>query len=1197
MLSQLLGFEYYYQTRQRVFVITLVFFALMGFGFALNIAVAPNGFANSAYNLTYSVANLSLLATFFVALLCGNAALRDSDAKITELVGATPVSPIKLWASRYISFVSLALVIFVIGIMMFALGFLFRNTGTDTVGPFRLSHYIWPLLTFGIPNILLVSAVVFFSATVTRSQGMTFLSGVLLFVLYIVGSLVFDSPSMAGSQPLSEAKLTLVTLFDPFAIASFFTQVSDWTGAERDTRLMSFSGGFLYNRVLWISVSALLLVLSYRLTVSTKWQQKSKKRAAVKVDATRPTRNPKINTKPAVQAPSLLLCWLADVKLQSVDIIKGLPFVCLMVLMVILLGAQIAGQIGNGAVGPLFPHTGILLVYIKQGLGVFGPLVVIYYAAELVWRARDARFAPLIDATGAKNIVHLLAKSTTLLLIVLLMVSIANLVAIGYQLLRGFYQFDGLLYFSTYYLHGLPLFQLGLLCLFIQTLLNNKYLGLLVSAATVAIFTTDAGSALGLNHHLVLFAGTGMKLHSQMNGYGYLLTGVNWFSLYWSIVTLILMMLTYGLWQRGTAQSLRARFKYLPIVWGRNGVRSMAVLVLMWASTGSYIFYNTNVLNTATSRADKLDWRETYERKTRPYASLPMPQVTDIYLKTDIFPEQRRAQISGHYWLTNQTSGPIETLLFSIPSPRIKVSYSILGATLTEANDHLGTALFELKTPMKAGDKIKVAFDLLISNSGFKNREDDLSLAVVGNGSFLDHGDILPQVGYNTGNEIMAAIERQKRGLGQSTQIPKLPAVGSISDLSAHSVSLINYETIVSTAIDQTVVTPGELIKQWHEDDRAYFHYRSNAPMANFFGYVSAKYERYQDNYKGRNITIYHDPKHDYNVNRVADSAKASLAYFEKHFSPYLHEQLQIAEIPYRGFARAYPGMVAFSEKAAFLGDFSDPDTLDMLSQVTAHEIAHQWFGVQLNGAQVEGENLVIESVAEYGSLMVMKEMYGPTFIERFKRIAMGDYLNGRSGDIHGEVPLHKLINQRYLRYKKGAVVFLSLVQLIGETEVNRALANLLAEKAGNVTNPATSLDLIRHIKQVAPVKFHGQINDWFMSVVVFNNSINTANVQKMPDGQYKITLTVTTKKRRYSSPAEFTVEPAGRPITIGVYAAHPSLATEQDVLHIQPHEFAENQTTFEIIVAQEPQFVAIDPQLMTIDRDLGDNLIEVAVD
>jgi ABC-2 type transport system permease protein len=116
--------------------------------------------------------------------------------------------------------------------------------------------------------------------------------------------------------------------------------------------------------------------------------------------------------------------------------------------------------------------------------------------------------------------------------------------------------------------------------------------------------------------------------------------------------------------------------------------------------------------------------------------------------------------------------------------------------------------------------------------------------------------------------------------------------------------------------------------------------------------------------------------------------------------------------------------------------------------------------------------------------------MYGESFIKRFKRTAMADYLNGRSGDTLGEVSLHKLINQRYLRYKKGAVVFLSLAELMGEANINRALANLMKKKVGDHQNPATSLDLIRHIKQMSQPAHCGQIDDWFKSVVVFNNKI-----------------------------------------------------------------------------------------------------------
>ncbi|NQZ07732.1 MAG: hypothetical protein HRT35_11270 [Algicola sp.] len=1194
MLSQLLKFEFYYQIRQRVFIVALVMFALMGIGYGAKVAVNPTSFVNSAYNLTYAVANLSLLATFFVALLCGNAALRDTDAKMTELVGAAPVSPLKLHTSRFLSYISLSTTIFVLGILCIAVGFLFRDGPASEMGPFVLSYYLWPLLTFALPNILLVSAVVYFTATVTRSQSLTFLSGVLVLVLYLVGSLVFDSPTMGRSAQVSEAKMTLIALLDPYAIANLFHQAADWTGAEKNTRLMAFSGTFMLNRLLWLGFSGLLLFLSYHFSVTRRFasgKRKVKKNAPEVKEKEQGIKQP-YRPVDSSQGVSLWLCFWHDFKLQSQAIIKSSPFLSLLLLTAVLVASQIINQISNGPIGPLFPHTGILLGFIFRGLAIFGPLVVIYYAAELVWRDRDSRLAPLIDATPATNLSLFLAKSATLALMIVLLGTVSNLVGMIYQLSRGFEQFDGMLYLYTYYLFGLPLFQLGMLCLFIQNLSNNKYLGLLISAAVVAIFTTDAAAILGLEHNLMLFAGTGPKIHSQLNGFGHLMTAVNWFSLYWSIATVILMMLSYGLWQRGTAQSIGERIKRLPMVWGKGGQQALVGAVILLISTGSYIFYNTNVVNAFVTETDRLDWQQDYEQQIRPFSSLPMPQITDIHLAVDIFPHQRSSHIKGHYWLENQTDKPIEQLLLTIPDARVKVTFKIAGVTLAKANERLGTHLFDLNDPMAVGGRIKVDYTLNHANQGFKNTADDVS--VVDNGSFLHNSDTLPYLGYNSGNEISNSTERQKRELGLGSQIPKLPVYNNESTRSVHGESLINYEVVASTIAGQTVITPGKLLKQWHEGGRAYFHYRTSQPIRNTFGLVSGKYERYQDQYNEVEINIYHDPRHHYNLKRIANAAKVSLAYFEKNFSPYGHQQLQFVEIPYRGFARAYPGMVAFSEKAGFIGDYSNPDTLDMVSQITAHEVAHQWFGHQLDAALVEGQNLVIESVAEYASLMVMKKMYGESFIKQFKRTAMADYLNGRSGDTLGEVPLHKLINQRYLRYKKGAVVFLSLTELMGEANINQALANLMAEKVGDRQNPATSLDLIRHIKQMAQPAHYAQIDDWFKSVVIFNNKIERAVVNKLPDGRFKITLNVTTEKRRYSSPSTFEVEPAGRPITIAVYEALPRYATAQEVLHSQPYEFDKNQSTVEIIVDSEPAFVVIDPQIMTIDRNLGDNQVEL---
>ena len=77
---------------------------------------------------------------------------------------------------------------------------------------------------------------------------------------------------------------------------------------------------------------------------------------------------------------------------------------------------------------------------------------------------------------------------------------------------------------------------------------------------------------------------------------------------------------------------------------------------------------------------------------------------------------------------------------------------------------------------------------------------------------------------------------------------------------------------------------------------------------------------------------------------------KASLEYYTQQFGPYPDSQLRIVEIPrYGGFGRAHPHTIAFTEDI-FLSRVEEGE-FDQPFYGTAHEIAHQWWGGQVRGA------------------------------------------------------------------------------------------------------------------------------------------------------------------------------------------------------------------------------------------------------
>ena len=88
------------------------------------------------------------------------------------------------------------------------------------------------------------------------------------------------------------------------------------------------------------------------------------------------------------------------------------------------------------------------------------------------------------------------------------------------------------------------------------------------------------------------------------------------------------------------------------------------------------------------------------------------------------------------------------------------------------------------------------------------------------------------------------------------------------------------------------------------------------------------------------------------------ESVKASLDYYTENFSPYQFREVRILEFPrYSGFAQSFPTTIPYSESIGFITRvMDDDDDLDMPFFVTAHEVAHQWWGHQVVGARSQGE-------------------------------------------------------------------------------------------------------------------------------------------------------------------------------------------------------------------------------------------------
>jgi aminopeptidase N len=401
----------------------------------------------------------------------------------------------------------------------------------------------------------------------------------------------------------------------------------------------------------------------------------------------------------------------------------------------------------------------------------------------------------------------------------------------------------------------------------------------------------------------------------------------------------------------------------------------------------------------------------------------------------------------------------------------------------------------------------------------------------------------------------------------------------------------INFDAIVSTSADQIAVMPGYLQKEWEQNGRRYFHYKMDAPIINLYSLQSARYAVRRDRWQNVNLEIYYQPGHDFNLDRMMESMKETLAYCTANFSPFQFHQLRIIEFPrYAQFAASYANTVPFSESIGFLTKVSSkPEAVDLPFYVTAHETGHQWWAHQVISAYVEGATSIDETMAQYTALMVMKHHFGPESMQRFLRFELDQYLRGRAQERNEEQPLYKVDpNQGYIHYNKGAMVMYALQDYIGEDKVNQAIREFLKAYAFKGPPYPTSLDLESYFRQVTPPEYQYLFDDMFQNITLHDDRAIAADYVAQPDGKYQVHLTVEVKKFRADGRGQEHEVPLNDWIDIGV------LDGSGNYLYLQKHKIDQEKTEFMVTVDKRPAKAGIDPVDKLIDRNPDDNVVAV---
>ena len=177
----------------------------------------------------------------------------------------------------------------------------------------------------------------------------------------------------------------------------------------------------------------------------------------------------------------------------------------------------------------------------------------------------------------------------------------------------------------------------------------------------------------------------------------------------------------------------------------------------------------------------------------------------------------------------------------------------------------------------------------------------------------------------------------------------------------------------------------------------------------------------------------------------------------------------------------------------------------------------------------MQGETFLVETLAQYSALMVMKQKYGEAKMQRFLQYELDRYLLGRSTEQKKELPLARVENQDYIHYRKGSLIMYALQDYIGEENLNRAIRAYRDEWAFKGPPYSSASDLIAKIRAVTPPHLQYMIDDFFETITLYDNRALSAKAKALPDGRYEVALKVFAKKRKADELGKETDAPLAR--------------------------------------------------------------------
>jgi len=1055
---------------------------------------------NSEFNLAFLfVLTLSLFLPFFAAIAAGLPLLQDLDRKVDRLLLATPLRPVEFVAGRFLgAMLPLLLVLAAfLGCAMACFEFWPLDNPEKQRGPFGAIHYLRPMLLFGMPLVLAVAGGSLWIGARTRSALAVFLLPIAIFLTCVF--LVWNwSPEW-----LPYRVNRLLMLVDP---TGFRWLNETWLKADRgvefyNTQPLMPDAAFLASRVAYALAGLAAVPLAARALFRRKRAAHERTLTPERIAAIPAAAGasgdggiPRGRLEPIAmrtRPPGAGTAFLATLR-SELRILLRSPGVWLFTPLIVLqtVGSSFASDRWLGT-APL-ETVGSLAA---QGLNTLTLLLVLlslFYTVESLAREERLGLAPLVRSTPVPNAAFLAGKvaaNAGLALVVMAAAVFGCLIVLAIQWHR-----TGIL---------VPL-ELGIFA----------WLWGLVLVPTLLVWCSFVALVHGLVRNRYATYGIGLAalvLTGFLQLWGYLNWASNWHlwsALVWSdldrlafargplaanrltMLAVAATFLVLAAWTyprqdrdlRRTLDALRPR-RVWPALLRLSPLLVVALTLGIWTYAEARAGFQGRV-----AEREARDYRR---RNDATFRDAPLPALSRVDAAVEVDPATRRIWVSGTYEIRNPHDEPMVRVPLTAGRGWRNLAWTLDGTPIEPVakdtyaappylEDRAGLWTFTLAEPL-AGDRtvtVGFAFDATFP-AGWTRNGGGVAEFVLPSGVVLTSfsPSFLPVLGYLDGigvddrNRVDARDPEPDAWKGLTP-----PAFGSAwaFDVRMTVTGPADWELNAVGVPGEPEIADGKRTVTWTTDHPVRFFNLAGGPLVR---------------HDGADTTIFHSPRHPWNVPAMSEALDASRKFYSEWFAPYPRRDLRLTEFPgLANYAQGFPGNITFSESIGFLTRRAKDDDVDLVFFVTAHEAAHQWWGNMLMPGKGPGGNILSEGTANFSAALLVREVRGESALRQMLRQWEDDYVNGRSAD--SERPLNLTSGTRpgdgTVTYDKGGWAFWMLHEHMGRERNLAGIRDFIARFRDGPDYPLIE-DFLAVLREHAedPAAFDAFVTPWFLRVVL----------------------------------------------------------------------------------------------------------------